>query len=108
VSASKKRNDRTPCFVLGDPERRDEAPDHVETLVQESNGEDGVIEYRAVVDVEDENTIRFFEQYDDAETVEAHNQTEHFQTFEERLPELLASEPLVIQFEITDATTLEL
>lgn len=91
-----------------DSERRDEALDHVETLVEQSNQEDGVIEYRAAVDIEDENTIRIFEQYEDAEAVDVHNQTEHFQAFEERLPELLAGEPTVIRFEVSDATTLEL
>ena len=91
-----------------DPDRRDEALGLVETLVEQSNQEDGIIEYRAAVDVQDGNTIRFFEQHEDAAALEAHNQTEHFQAFEEKLPELLAGEPAVVQFEVSDATELDL
>jgi quinol monooxygenase YgiN len=91
-----------------DPAHRDEALAHIETLVEESNTEDGMIEYRAAVDVQDENTIRFFEQYEDAEAFEAHSETDHYQAFEEELPELLAGEPEVMRFEVSDATELEL
>ena len=91
-----------------DPAHRDEALELVANLVEQSNREDGIIEYRAAVDVQDENTIRFFEQYEDAAGVEAHNETAHFQAFEEKLPELLAGEPEVVQFEVSDATELEL
>lgn len=91
-----------------DPARRDEALEFVETLVEQSNQEDGMIDYRAAVDVEDENTIRFFERYEDEEALAAHNRTEHFQALEEKLPELLAGEPEVLQFDVSDATELEL
>ncbi|MEF8801043.1 MAG: putative quinol monooxygenase [Halolamina sp.] len=91
-----------------DPAQRDEALAHIETLVEESNTEDGMIEYRAAVDVQDENTIRFFEQYEDAEAFEAHSETDHYQTFEEELPDLLAGEPEVMQFEVSEARELEL
>lgn len=90
-----------------DPGRRDEALDLVETLVEQSNREEGMQEYRAAIDVEDENTIRFFEQYDDAAALEAHNQTEHVRAFQEKLPELLAGEPEVVQFEVGDRTELD-
>lgn len=91
-----------------DPARREEALNHIETLVEASNTEEGMIEYRAAVDVQDENTIRFFEQYEDAEAFEAHTETEHFQAFEEQLPDLLAGEPEVMRFEVSDASELEL
>ena len=90
-----------------DPEHREEALDHVETLVEQSNREEGVIDYRAAVDVEDENTLRFFEQYEDEAAVEAHTESEHFRAFESRLPDLLAGEPEVLQFEVEDATELD-
>lgn len=91
-----------------DPAQRAEAVELAETLVEQSNQEDGMIEYRAAVDVEDENTIRFFEQYEDEDALAAHNQTPHFQEFEKRLPDLLAGEPEVLKFEVSDATELEL
>lgn len=91
-----------------DPDRRGEALDLADTLVERSNEEPGTIEYRATTDVGDEHVIRFFEQYENEEALEAHTETEHFQTFEERLPDLLAGEPKVVQFEVSDATELEL
>ncbi|CQH54318.1 homolog to autoinducer-2-degrading protein lsrG [Halobacterium hubeiense] len=91
-----------------DPERREDALDLAEHLVEESNREDGVVDYRAAVDVQDENRIRFFEQYEDAAAVEAHEESDHFQRFEEALPELLAGEPDVRQFEVSDVTDVEL
>lgn len=91
-----------------DPERREEALDLIADLVEASNKEEGMIEYRAAVDVLDENTVRFFEQYEDQQAFEAHSQTEHFQAFEERLPDLLAGEPNVMQFTVSEATELDL
>jgi quinol monooxygenase YgiN len=87
-----------------DPETRDEALD----LVEQSQQEDGMIDYRAATDIADPNVVRFFEQYEDAAAFEAHSQTDHFQKFEARLPDLLAGEPEVLQFEVDSATELEL
>lgn len=91
-----------------DPDRRDEALDLVDDLVEASNREDGMIEYRATTDVRDPNVIRFIERYEDAAAFESHTQTDHFQAFEERLPDLLAGEPEVVRFEVDDATELDL
>lgn len=91
-----------------DPERREDALDLADHLVEESNREDGVIDYRAAVDVQDENRIRFFEQYEDEAAVEAHENSDHFQRFEEALPELLAGEPEVLRFEVSDVAELDL
>lgn len=85
-----------------DPEHREDALNLADHLVEESNREDGVVDYRAAVDVQDENRIRFFEQYEDEAAVEAHEDSDHFQRFEEALPELLAGEPEVLRFEVSD------
>ena len=58
-----------------DPATRDEALDHIETLVEQSQQEEGMIEYRAATDVSDPNMVRLFEQYEDAAAFEAHSQT---------------------------------
>lgn len=89
-------------------EKIDDALELTDNLVEESNQEPGMIDYRATTDIQNENTIRFFEQYEDAEAFESHTQTEHFQAFEEELPDLLAGEPEVLQFEVSDATELEM
>ncbi|ELZ58349.1 MULTISPECIES: putative quinol monooxygenase [Halorubrum] len=91
-----------------DPDRIDEALDHAETLVAESNREEGVIDYRAARDVENGATLRFFERYEDAEAFEAHSGTDHFEAFEAALPDLLAGEPEVWRFEVESAAQLDL
>lgn len=42
------------------PEHREEALELADTLVEESNQEEGMIDYRATTDIQEENTIRFF------------------------------------------------
>ncbi|MFB6198925.1 MAG: putative quinol monooxygenase [Halobacteriaceae archaeon] len=90
-----------------DPDRKEEALELAEFLVEESNEESGMIEYRAAVDVQDENVIRFFEQYENEQALEAHTRFDHYQEFEERLPELVAGEPEVMRFDVSEATELE-
>lgn len=90
------------------PDRRDEALDIIEDLVEQSRAEDGMIEYRATTDVIDSHVVRFFEQYEDNAAFEAHTQTVHFQEFEDALPDLLAGEPEVLRFDVDDITELEL
>lgn len=84
-----------------------EAIELAEYLVEESNREDGTINYRATTDILNENVIRFFEQYEDEAAHEAHTQTDHFPEFEERLPRLLSGEPEVTRFDVSQATELE-
>lgn len=91
-----------------DPERREDALELADHLVEQSNEEDGVIDYRAAVDVQDETVLRFFEQYEDAAAVEAHEESEHFGRFEAELPDLLAGEPEVLQFDVDGVTELDL
>lgn len=91
-----------------DPDHREEALELADDLVDASNEEPGVIDYRATVDVQDEHTLRFFERYEDEAAFEAHSESDHFQAFEERLPDLLAGEPDVRRFEVESATELEL
>jgi quinol monooxygenase YgiN len=91
-----------------DPDSRDRALDLVDDLVEQSQAEDGLIDYRATTDVQNPNVVRFFEQYEDEAALESHTQTEHFQTFEEALPDLLDGEPEVVRFDVDDATELEL
>jgi len=91
-----------------DPDKREEALDLIEDLVEQSQAEEGMIDYRATTDVNDPNVVRFFEQYEDEAAFEAHTQTDHFQEFEAALPDLLAGEPEIIQFEVDSATELDL
>ena len=89
-----------------DSATRDEALDLIEDLVEQSQKEDGMIDYRAATDVSDSNVVRFFEQYEADAAFKAHSQTDHFHEFEEALPDLLAGEPEVLRFEVESATEL--
>ena len=91
-----------------DPDKCEDALDLIEDLVEQSQAEDGMIDYRATTDVNDPNVVRFFEQYADEAAFEAHTQTDHFQEFEAALPDLLDGEPEIIQFEVDSATELDL
>ncbi|MFB6236558.1 MAG: putative quinol monooxygenase [Halopenitus sp.] len=91
-----------------DPDKREEALELVEDLVEDSQAEDGMIDYRSTTEVGSPNTVRFFEQYEDQAAFEAHTQTDHFQEFEAALPEYLAGEPEVLRFEVDSVTELEL
>lgn len=90
-----------------DPAKRDEALDLITDLVEQSQQEDGMIDYRAATDVSDPNLVRFTEQYEDDAAFEAHSETEHFQEFEAALPDLLAGEPTVLRFEVDSVSELE-
>ncbi|WP_280535529.1 putative quinol monooxygenase [Halopenitus sp. POP-27] len=91
-----------------DPAEREQALELAADLVAETTDEPGAIDYHAATDIEDETVLRFMERYEDAEAFEAHAESAHFQTFAEQLPELLAGEPEVLRFEVSDATELEL
>lgn len=90
------------------PDKRTEALELAETLVEQSNREEGMVDYRATTDVTDENTIRFFERYEDESAFESHTQTDHFKEFAAALPDLLAGEPEVLRFDVENASELEL
>jgi quinol monooxygenase YgiN len=84
------------------PEHREAVIDHAREIAAASREEPGVIDYRVATDVEDPNVLRFVEQYDSEEAVEAHSETEHYEAFAEAvIPDLLASEPEITQFEVT-------
>lgn len=91
-----------------DPDRRDEAIDHIQSLVDGSQAEAGVLEYRAATDLSDPNLVRIVERYEDAAAFESHLESDHYGEFEAVVADLLAGEPDVMRFEVDSATDLEL
>jgi len=89
-------------------EHREDALETIRDLVEQSRAEDGMIDYRATTDIEDPDTVRFFEQYEDEAALEAHMETDHYLSFAKSLPEWLAGEPEVLKFEVSEATELDL
>jgi quinol monooxygenase YgiN len=85
------------------PDHRDQALEATRTIAEKSRAESGVIDYRVGTDVEDPNTLRFVEQYEDADAVSAHLETDHYQQYEDAvIPDMLAGEPEIIQFEVVE------
>lgn len=91
-----------------DPNHRDEALEHIQKLVEHSRAEEGILDYRVATDIDDPNRFRFFEQYEDETAFSTHAETDHFQEFEASLPDLLAGEPEITQFDVKEATFVEL
>jgi len=89
-----------------DPEHREEAIELASELAATSREEDGVVDYRVGVDIDDGNTLRFFEQYEGEDAVDSHMNSDHFQSFQAEAAELMAGEPTLVQFEVDSATDL--
>lgn len=86
-----------------DPERRETVMALVTDLVEQSREEDGVVRYRAMQDLTDPETIRFFEQYEDAAAAEEHTTSPAYREFVEALPEVATGDVETIQFETDDS-----
>ncbi|PSP72938.1 antibiotic biosynthesis monooxygenase [Halobacteriales archaeon QS_3_64_16] len=91
-----------------DPDSRERALDLVRDLAEQSRAEEGIIDYQVATDAEDETVFRFFEQYEDEAAFGAHAESDHFGEFEAALPELLAGEPQVTRFDVSDASEVDL
>lgn len=72
-----------------DPEQRDKAMERVRALVEYSKTENGTVRYRAMVDIDDPNVVRFFEQYEDTAAAEAHTKSDKYHQFVESLPDIV-------------------
>ena len=91
-----------------DPDHIDEAKDQVSDLAKAVREVDGVVEYRPMIDPDDPNTIRFFEQYEDEAAVEAHTEVPEFGEFQAMLDDVLAGEPELHRFEGAEAVEVDL
>ncbi|MFB6068405.1 MAG: putative quinol monooxygenase [Halobacterium sp.] len=76
----------------------EDARQHVRDLVEASRREDGTVRYRAMADVEDPTTVRFFEQYEDEDAWRAHTESDHYTAFVSALPDLVDGAMETINF----------
>lgn len=75
-----------------DPARREHALDVVDTLVERTRQEDGVVDVVATTEVANPNVVRCIEQYEDEAALATHKESSHYREFEAQLPELLDSD----------------
>ena len=90
-----------------DPQHHEEAIEFFSELGERSRAEDGVVEYRATMDVDDRNVFRFVEVYEDGAALEAHTGSEHFREFEERVPGMLDGEMRATVYDVDGVTDLD-
>jgi len=82
------------------PDSKEAALDLFETLAEQSRAEDGVVDYRVTTDIEAPDTVRVIEQYEDADAVEAHMSSDHFESFQAAIAPHLAGDPGLYRFEV--------
>ena len=85
-----------------DPAKREEALELVRELAEHSRAEDGVVDYRVTADLEDENVVRIFEQYEDEAAVDAHMESDHFLAFQGQVPEFAGGEVELYRFDVSE------
>ncbi len=83
---------------------REAALDRLEELAAASRAEDGVVDYRVTTDVEAPDTVRVIEQYEDADAVDAHMSSDHFESFQADIAPHLAGEPELYRYEVDSET----
>lgn len=86
------------------PDSREAALELFEELAAASRAEDGVIDYRVTTDVEATNVVRVIEQYEDADAVDAHMASDHFEAFQADIAAHLAGEPELHRYEVDGHT----
>jgi quinol monooxygenase YgiN len=67
----------------------------LETMLEPSRAEVGCISYRFFRSHEDNNSVLFYEQWQDMAAIEFHFSTEHFQALGGKLEGLLDGEPVI-------------
>jgi len=89
-------------------EKVSEATELLSDVAQQSRDEEGIIDYRVSVDVDDENIFKVIEIYENEDAFNSHMQKEHTQDFVEALPNLAGGEIEAKQFEVDSMSDLEL
>lgn len=89
------------------PDKREEAVELMSNLTEHSQSEDGIIDYRVSIDIDDRNTLRILEQYENEEAFNNHMETEHVEEFMTSIPDLLAGEVEAKRFEVSSSSDLE-
>ncbi|ATH61814.1 putative quinol monooxygenase [Staphylococcus pasteuri] len=76
-------------------EKRDEYLKLMESLVEETRKEDGVLYYSHFEDVQERNTFVVVENYIDEAAINSHMESPHFQNFNNKVKEYVAEEPVI-------------
>ncbi|WP_018923103.1 putative quinol monooxygenase [Salsuginibacillus kocurii] len=83
-------------------ENREEFLERVQSLIKESQAEEGNISYDLYEDVSEPNKFVMLEEWRDEDAVEYHFQTPHFAHFGDIAENLLEGAPEVKRFEVNE------
>ncbi len=84
---------RVVARLVARPDAVDEARSVLTGLIEPTRAEPGCVSYELLQNVEDPTDFTFVEEWADAESFQAHLETEHFGQAAEALPDLLVEEP---------------
>lgn len=87
------------------PDSRTAAIELLEGIAERSRAESGVIDYRVTSDLEDPNTLRIIEQYEDKPAQQSHESSDHVATFQQEMEQHLADEAELSIYEVTSTRT---
>ncbi|MFC5046666.1 putative quinol monooxygenase [Aquimarina hainanensis] len=71
---------------------------HAAIMVEQSNAEAGSLTYRLFEEVGIDGRFIVYEEYVDQQAVDAHNASTHFNTFINKITEMLSSAPVIEVF----------
>ena len=86
------------------PDSRESALELFEDLAAASRAEPGVLEYRVTTDVEAPDVVRVIERYEDADAVDGHMSSDHFEAFQADVAPHIAGEPTLHRYEVDSET----
>jgi len=92
--------------VTVEPASQERVMDLLAQMAVRSRAEDGVIDYRVTVDIEDPNVLRIVEQYEDEAAFESHESSDHLKRFQSDIEPCLADEARLTRYVVTSKATL--
>lgn len=87
------------------PDSRTEAVALLEDIAARSRAEPGVIDYRVTSDLEDPNTLRIIEQYEDEDAVDSHETSDHVARFQREMEPHLADDAVLTIHDVASKRT---
>jgi quinol monooxygenase YgiN len=88
------------------PARREEAVHVALAMAEATRREAGCLGYRFFADLADPNCFFIFEEWESAEALARHFETEHMRVFRTHLPGLVAAPPAIRRYEVSGATAM--
>lgn len=93
-------------YLTIDPAKRDEVHEAIGALVPATRAEDGCIDYRYSIDIDDPARINIVEQWESEDAMNAHMGTEHLATFMGVMGTCLGGPVEIVRHDVASSTKL--